>query len=323
MNNMTMGRNARVNQAMARAAVEEHIELDRRPSRVACVYGLGVVVALVVAGLLALMAAALSGCAAVPTRFDDALFTRSNAPVVTTAWTTNVVRVTNTVEQVVQVVQTNTVTVTNTVAAPGGGSATQVELRYVMVTNTVTVQTPVVSLQTNALPPGSTVEVPQLVGLKPGAEAGSGFISGVAGLFGYGGIASLVLSGLAHGYQGFRNRQLAAAATGASAAQEVTEQAAGVLTQNIETLLAVLQGSPQGQALMPTIKNYLMSHQTTTGTIATIGGLVEQYVNEPAAQGAAASILGALTALSGGLPGRGNVPAGAVPVPSAAPKVGV
>lgn len=269
--------------------------------------------AMVIGGMATLVVMLLlgSGCASQPTRFDDALFTRTNVPMVTVNWTTNVVNATNWVAREVQVVTTNTVTVTNLVVDPARGDARptmQVQVIPVYVTNTTTVQAPVVTQQTNALPPGSVVQVPQLVDLKPAAQAGSGFISGIAGLFGYGGIATIVLSGLAHGYQGMRNRRLAAAATGASEAQQATEQAAGALTQNIETLLAVLQGSPQGQALMPTIKNYLMTHQTATGTIETIGGLVEQYVNEPAAQGTAATILAALRTLTTAAP-NGTTPA--------------
>lgn len=256
--------------------------------RGAGIWGLAIAVAGI--GLLGLCLV-LEGCASTPTRFDEALFTRTNVPMVTTRWTTNVVSVTNTLLVAREVVQTNTVTVTNTTGL--------VVPQYVTVTNTVQVATAVVSQQTNALPPGSTVEVPQLVALKPGAEAGSGLISGIAGLFGYGGIATMVLSGLAHGYQGFRNRRLAAAATGADAKTEALEQVAGGLTQNVETVMAVLQGSPQGQALLPLIKNYLMSHQRQLGTIEQVGDLIGQYVDVPAAQQSAAAILGSLRTLSG------------------------
>lgn len=267
----------------------------------------GLVIATAGIGVLGLCLV-LSGCSSVPSRFDNALFTMTNVPMVTQRWTTNVVVQTNTVFVAREVVQTNTVTQTNSYPEGAIAGRPVVEVHYVYVTNTVQVAEQQLTRATNAIAPGSTVLVPQLAELKPSAQAGSGFISGIAGMFGYGGIASLALSGLAHGYQGYRNRRLAAAATGATAEAEALQQVAGGLTQNVETVMAVLQGSPQGQALLPLIKNYLMSHQRQLGTINQVGDLVKEYVDVPEAQQSAAVILGALRTLSGGLPGQGNPP---------------
>jgi hypothetical protein len=239
-------------------------------------------------GVLAL-SLVLGGCATQPTRFDEALFTLTNVPAITQRPITNVYNVTNWSARTVEVVQTNTVMVTNALQ--------QLQVIPVYITNTIPVQVPQVAQVTNVIPAGTVTNVTQLAAPSTATQTGTGIVGAIAGLFGWGGLATTALGGLLAGYQRSRNATLMAAATGASTAQQVTEQAAGVLTQNVQTLLAVLQTSPQGQALLPAIKSYLTSHQAETGTFATIATLIQKNVNDKAAQDAASEILGALNAL--------------------------
>lgn len=256
--------------------------------RHAGLWGMGVV-----AGALALLAAALLfstvGCsllgaqAKAPTRFEESLYTTTNVPMVTKAWTTNVVQLTNTVFVPQVVTQTNTVTVTNAVGV--------VVPQYVTVTNTIQVAEQQVTQQTNAIAPGSTVLVPQLTGRTGTGDAIVSAGGAGAGVFGYGAIAVAVLSGIGHWWQNARNNALVASYTGATATANTMQQVSTGLTQEVETLLEVLNTSPQGQALVPTIKQFLMNHQVETGTITTIAKLVEDNVDNEAARDAAAEIL--------------------------------
>jgi hypothetical protein len=192
---------------------------------------------------------------------------------------------TNFVPQVVQ--QTNTVTVTNTVQ----------EVRQVTVTNAigVPVDVPMTNyrtvLVTKEVPVTVTNIVPiQQLGPGSGSNTVTAVAGGVAGMFGWGGMVTTVLGGLFAGYLKLRNNALAGRAT-------ILNQTAGALTQNIETLLNVLQSTPQGAAVMPQIKNYLMAHQTEAGVIQSVAGIIEHFVNEPAAQQSAAEIVQAINTL--------------------------
>lgn len=231
------------------------------------------------------VAALLCGCALfgpqaqAPGHFEESLFTTTNVPMVTTRTTTNVVTITNVIpvlkEQVVEVNHTNEVGVvvptfeTNTVT--------------VYATNRVSV--------TNVTAAGSTVLVPQLTGTTTTGSTIQSTATGIAGLFGYGGIAGIVLSGLGNWWQRARNKALASSYTGATTAQAIASQAGGALTQNVETLLEFLKGTPQGQAAMPAIMGYLRNHQLEAGVADTVDSFIAANVDNPAAKEAAAALL--------------------------------
>jgi len=248
--------------------------------------------------------------AAAPGSFEGGLFNVTNVPMLTVRAMTNTVvtQVTNTVTNVVfvskEVVTTNTVTQTNLL--------NQVVLIPVTVTNTVTNAvssvTQQVAPQTNQVvtPAGSTVLVPQEAGMKPAGQAVVAGGSAVAGMFGWGALAGAVLLGFGNWWQAGRNKALAASYTGATSASNAANQTAGVLTQDIETLLEVLNTSPQGQAILPQVKSYLVQHQAEAGVFATVATLVENNVDNAAAKEAAAAILKAAAGL------------GASPAPAAA-----
>lgn len=212
-----------------------------------------------------------------PTKMEQALFTTNEIPVTkivtVNEYRTNVVPIT---------VQREVVSyVTNSVGVP----------QYL--TNTTVIQAfqtnvvPYVSLQTNV------VLVPQLApsGTTSAIQGGAGLIGN---LFGVGGLVTTALGGLLAGYLKLRNNALAGQA-------DTQTQVSAALTQNIQTMLEVLQGTPQGQALLPKVKQYLKDHQTDVGVLEDVGNIIETYVNNDAAKGAANSILGAVnTLMSGG-----------------------
>lgn len=293
-----------------RVGNEEQVEawrawaLAARRKRVATV---GIIWAVFLLSLLALvMALGLTGCsllgsqASAPGKFEESLFNVTNVPMVTVhelqrvVWVTNRAEVTVTNLVPVAVFRTNEVNEVNVTYRTNESY----ETRYV--TNRVS--------ETNVLPAGSTVMVPQLTGLSGKGEALAAGASGVAGLFGYGGIAGILLSGLGHWWQNARNRALAAQATGAGAEALAANQTTGALAQNIETLLEVLGQTTQGQKLLPGIKNYLVAHQAEAGVFTTVARLVAEEVDNPAAKEAAGAILSAAGIL--GLPGQGTMPVG-------------
>lgn len=238
-----------------------------------------------VSGLVGVvMAVALTGCSSTPTRFDQAMFTVTNVPMVTVRAITNVVTVTNTVP--VEVVRTNTLLVTNVL--------NEVIPTYVTVTNTVERQ--VVSQETNVTPAGATILVPQLAGRSGTGEAIVQGTGAVAGLWGFGALAIAVASGIGNAYQRLRNRQMAAAAVGMTQAAATANTVSGVLTQNIETLLEILK-TTQGQQMAPLVKNYLMAHQTEEGVVQTVAQLVANSVDNQAAKESATAILRGLQTL--------------------------
>jgi hypothetical protein len=180
------------------------------------------------------------------------------------------------------------VTVTNTV------TLTQTNIAVVTVTNAVGVPvsqtnySTVISFATNTV--SVTNEVPTYT-LTPGTGAAAiqATGSGIAGIFGYGGLTSAAIAGLFAAYLGFRNRALKGDATTAS-------QVSGVLAQNIETLQTVLATTPQGQQLAPLITNYLVQHQSEAGVVTQVAELVKN-VSSPDATASAAAILNLLKQL--------------------------
>jgi hypothetical protein len=235
----------------------------------------GAVAAALMIALMVIVLGLGSGCvfgkkASTPTSVESKMFT------IVTNQVPQVVQQTNTVFQTNVVQEVHTVTQTNQVGVP-------VEVQQ---TNYHTVEIPkqVVTTVTNF------IAVPQLTGPSAITNTATTVASGVAGMFGWGGVVSTVLGGLLAGYMKLRNRALAGQAT-------ILNQTAGALTQNIETLLNVLQSTPQGAAVMPQIKNYLMAHQTETGVIQSVAAIIEQFVNEPAAKQSAAEIVQAINTI--------------------------
>jgi hypothetical protein len=227
----------------------------------------------------------LSGCALFgtnasdPGKFDQTLYQTTNVPVVLNTPIVKVVTVTNTV----QVPVTNVYTVFQTNAV--GVAVPVYQTNVTEITRTNIVQA------TNTIPAGTTVMVPQLVAPSTTQTATIGAASGVAGFFGYGGLVSIALSGLGHWYQKSRNNALMAKYTGASTAQQVASQAAGALTQQVDTLLEILKGTPQGQQLLPHIQSFLASHSIEAGVAQTIAQMVQSSVNNADAREAAGDIL--------------------------------
>lgn len=226
-------------------------------------------------------AASMTGCASAPGKFEEAIFTRTNVPMLTVHSVTNFVTVTNVVPKFeVQIVQ-----VTNAV----GVVVPTFETNRVLETNYVR--------EAIVTPAGSTVMVPQFTGRTAAGDAAISGAGAMGGMFGYGGIVVAVLSGLTNWWQKSRNQSLAAKYTGASQGQAIANQASAALVQNVETLLEVLKTSPQGQAILPTVKNYLTSHQLDAGVIDVVATLVDEHVDNEAARDAAAEIVKAVNVL--------------------------
>jgi len=202
--------------------------------------------------------------AAQPNSFETNFFALSNAVIPRVVQQTNTVYQTNYTLMVV--------TVTNQV----NGTPTIVTL-----TNMVPVY------QTNQLVTTATnyVTVPQLV---PGAGSGAttGVVDAVGSLFGVGGLATTILAGLFAAYLKARNNALAGNADAAT-------QTNSVLAQNIQTVMSVLTATPQGQALLPQVKAYLMKHQAEAGVIEQVAEAVKT-VDPLKAQDSAQAIIDAL-----------------------------
>jgi len=152
----------------------------------------------------------------------------------------------------VQVV-TNTVVVARSVTGPMG-------------TNTVTeVVTNLVPLfYTNMVRVAVTNLVARPKVLATIEAAGVGINTLMPGI---GSIVALVLGGLYHGYRQFRNRKVNEA-----------------LVQGVETARAVLESTPQGQAVDAQFVKWLMDHQKQAGVFAAVSGLVDQLSDNPAAR---------------------------------------
>jgi hypothetical protein len=90
---------------------------------------------------------------------------------------------------------------------------------------------------------------------------------------GIGSILALVLGGFYHGYRQVRNRKVNEA-----------------LVQGVETARAVLETTPQGQAIDAGFVQWLMANQKAGGVFTTVTGLVDAYSDNPAARMAAQEI---------------------------------
>lgn len=241
---------------------------------------------LIISSLLLLAGCALFGSGAqAPGKFEESLFATTNVPMVTVHNFTNIVTVTNIVPQVKE--QVVTVTRTNEIG--------MVVPQYL--TNTVTVlQTNVVE-EKKVVPAGTTVMVPQLIGRTATGDGVIGTATGIAGLWGLGPIVGLVLSGGFNWWQRARNQALAAAYTGATESANAANQAGAVLVQGTETLLEVLNKTPQGQAVLPSIKNFLRTHQLETDTAEMIAQFIDAHVDNEAARDAAEALLKGVNSL--------------------------
>lgn len=237
--------------------------------------------------VLSLASALIVGCsllgsnASDPGKFDNTLYQTTNVPMITVHSFTNTVTVTNVIPRV----ETQVVTITNEVGI------------VVPQTNTVTVFETNRVTETNIVPAGSTVLVPQLVAPSATNQALQSGASGIASMFGFGGIAAALLSGIGNWYQKARNQALAAKYTGASQGQAIASQASAALVQNVETLLEVLNKTPQGQAVLPNIKTFLRTHQLETGTAAIIGQFIDEHVDNEAARNAADELMKGINTL--------------------------
>jgi len=197
---------------------------------------------------------------------------------------TNIVELVKPITNIVTIVQTNvevkvvTVTQTNQIGVP------------VPVPVQITNYNTVTSYQTNT---GYSTNYAAVEHLSPGtgSNATVAAVGAGAGLFGYGGLATTLLGGLLAGYLKLRNNALAGQA-------DTMTQVSGALTQNIETLLNVLQSTPQGAAAMPAIKAYLTAHQADANVFQEVATIIENFVDEPAAKQSADEIIKALGTLS-------------------------
>lgn len=240
---------------------------------------------------LTILLALVAGCSLLgtsardPGKFEESLFSTTNVPMLTVHAFTNTVTVTNIVPREV----TNVVTVQKTNEV--GVFVPIFETNHVTVYDTNRTQVEKV------IPAGSTVMVPQLVAPSATGQAAIATGSGIAGLWGLGPLAGMLLSGGFNWWQKARNAALAAKYTGASQGALVANQTSAVLVQNVETLLEVLNGTPQGQAALPAVKSYLMNHQLEAGVIDQVAAFVNQHVDNEAARDAAAEVLKAVSTL--------------------------
>ena len=135
-----------------------------------------------------------------------------------------------------------------------------------MATNFVTL------LVTNTIPVFETnlVQVPvtNLVA-KPMALATIEATGGVVNTFlpGMGSMVALLLGGLYHGYRQLRNRRVNEA-----------------LVQGVETARAILETTPQGQAVDAAFVKWLMEHQKEAGVFTAVSTLVDNFTDNPAAK---------------------------------------
>ena len=206
------------------------------------------------------MAAALvtmAGCGTLDKAYN-AEVTWTNAPVVKVV--TNTVVVTNVVPQVVE--RERVVLVTNEVSGAVSGHVA----REPVATNFVTL------LVTNTIPVFETnvVQVPvtNLVA-KPAALATIEATGSLVNMFlpGIGSMVALLLGGMYHGYRQLRNRRVNEA-----------------LVQGVETARAVLETTPQGQAVDAQYVKWLMEHQKEAGVFVSVTKLVDAFTDNPAAK---------------------------------------
>jgi hypothetical protein len=233
------------------------------------------------AGLtLAAFALAISGCGSLPSKFETTFANVETNYVPRPIWQTNLVPV------VIPVYQTNPVVVPVFVT----NQLNQVVVTYS--TNNVVNETWKTNIVAQPYVAGTNM-VPVLHETpNANAQAAAGIIGSIAGLFvpGTQGVGSTIAAGLFAGYLGWRNRKWVAQATQATAGQQAMTQAAGALTQIIETGREVLSNTPQGAPLANAFTQWMITHQAATGTIQTIAGLVNNVTDNEEAQKAAATI---------------------------------
>ena len=80
-------------------------------------------------------------------------------------------------------------------------------------------------------------------------------------------MVALLLGGFYHGYRQLRNRRVNEA-----------------LVQGVETARAILETTPQGQAVDAQFVKWLMEHQKEAGVFTTVSTLVDQVTDNPAAK---------------------------------------
>lgn len=166
------------------------------------------------------------------------------------------------------------------------------------------------------LPAGSLVTVPQLGAKTATAESASAAAGLVGNLFGAGGLIGTAVAGLFGWYQRARNAGLVAKYTGATEAVAAANQVSVALSQNIETILELMEGSPQLKPVVPLVKNYLMKHQTEAGVVKDVSRLIAEFVNTGEAKGAAMELAAAINQLGQPAAGpNGARPNGAIPMP--------
>lgn len=122
--------------------------------------------------------------------------------------------------------------------------------------------------------------------LTPGTGSNTivSVLTGLAGLFGWGGVVGVGSTGAITTYLNRRNKALAGAKI------STLEDVSGVLAQNIETLRQVIATTPQGQQLGVAVKQYLMEHQNNAGLIQQVTDIVGTSVNQTAAAESAKEI---------------------------------
>lgn len=217
--------------------------------------------------LIALLAslAIITGCASAPTAAEKLIFN------VQTNYVPKLVLETNTVT----IIQTNTVvqvvTITNSMGVIVPVYQTNLVPVAVTTTNTV-VATNMVPVYYMA-PSATTTNVGNAAGMISNIAApGTGtWVTGIIG-------------GLVAGFLGWRNRQFAGKNTALT-------QAAGTLTQIIETGRELMASTPQGQKAADAFTQWLVTHQAETQTIGTIAQIVKDSTNNTEAQAAANKIL--------------------------------
>jgi hypothetical protein len=207
-------------------------------------------------GLSALLVT-MGGCATLDKAYN-AEVTWTNAPVVRVV--TNTVVVTNVVPQIVE--RQSVVFVTNDVT----GTVSGYVAREPVATNFVTL------LVTNTIPVFETnvvqLAMTNLVA-RPEALATIGATESIVNMFlpGVGSLVALLLGGLYHGYRQVRNRRVNEA-----------------LVQGVETARAILETTPQGQAVDAAFVKWLMEHQKEAGVFVSVTRLVDAFTDNPAAK---------------------------------------
>ena len=78
---------------------------------------------------------------------------------------------------------------------------------------------------------------------------------------------ALLMGGLYHGYRQLRNRKVNEA-----------------LVQGVETARAILETTPQGQAVDAQFVKWLMTHQKEAGVFTAVTTLVDNFTDNPAAR---------------------------------------